>query len=282
MKRLFFFAAYDPGNVIPQSDLHYIKALSGLGDVVFCADNNLDADQMDKVAPLVLHAEAEDHGEYDFGSYKRCWNWAKSALDLNAYDFIYLTNDSVAGPFRPLGPVLEKLENGADATGMCLCPKHNATHIQSWFVGLSKKVFFSEAFDSFMQSVCRESDKNQIYTKYENGLTAMLDSLACKTATLLTVPGKGIYNRVDSLFKAGLPFVKKSSFIRHNGSLGRRINYVLVHCREYVGDDAAALYSAVGADLDRLYGKDYLANLISAGCCETLRRYLKYLSGKIF
>jgi len=282
MKRLFLFAAYDPHDVIAMADIHYIKALRKLGDVVFCADNNLSEEVLAQLAAYTIHAEGKRHNEYDFGSYKRCWMWANANLDMSGYDFVYLVNNSVVGPFRPLEPLLTKLEHDADVTGMCYCPKKRGSHIQSWFVGVSRKLFSTPAFDDFLRGVRAESDKSQIYSKYENGLTALLEGMGCKKSILLTASGKSVYNKVETLFDAGLPFIKKSSFVRHNGCLGRQINYVLRQTPSFIAEDAAPLLSGVEADFDRLHGKGALKALTQPSATQTIIRYCRYLANKIF
>ena len=47
---------------------------------------------------------ATRHSEYDFGSYKRAYNWAQENLDTAEYEFVYLVNDSVYGPLFDLNP----------------------------------------------------------------------------------------------------------------------------------------------------------------------------------
>ena len=79
MKRLFLFAGYDRDGIVDDSLLWYLKSLSGLGDIVFVMDNDATDVEIEKVRqiPNVLYANAVRHGEYDFGSYKRAYIWAR-------------------------------------------------------------------------------------------------------------------------------------------------------------------------------------------------------------
>ena len=87
-RRLFLFAGYDRQNIAGQSLLHYIRELSRCGDVVFVADSDLPEEELRKFETLTLHSQAVRHHEYDFGSYKRAWQWITSNGDIASYDYV--------------------------------------------------------------------------------------------------------------------------------------------------------------------------------------------------
>lgn len=89
MRRLFLFAGYDKTGKIGSSLLWYLKSLANHGDVIFVADSDINQGELEKLESLTLHNEAAAHGEYDFGSYKRAFGWAKENADLNKYEYIY-------------------------------------------------------------------------------------------------------------------------------------------------------------------------------------------------
>lgn len=120
-KRIFIFASYDQDCIIDKLVLHYLKSLSKLGDIIFFADSNHPEKELGKVRriPNVIFANAERHGEYDFGSYKRGLIWAEQQGIPKNYEWLYFLNDSVAGPFLPLEPVFDDLEEAdTDFTGL--------------------------------------------------------------------------------------------------------------------------------------------------------------------
>ena len=120
-KRLFLFAGFDKDNIIDDTVIYYIKELSKIGDIVFVADNDLPSSEIKKISkiPHVLYAGAVRHEEYDFGSYKRAYLWAKQNKILKQYNWMYLVNDSVYGPLNDLEPIVKKLEtSGAELIGM--------------------------------------------------------------------------------------------------------------------------------------------------------------------
>lgn len=271
MKRLFLFAFYDPQGVVGEAALRYLEALHALGDIVLATDCDLQPGEADKFAPLVVSYTASRHGEYDFGSYKRAFRQA----DLADYDVVYLVNDSVVGPMRPLEPYLQRMEAlGTDAFGLALNPSHRGRHLQSWFIGLKPAVFQADWFRSFMESVTAAGSKEEVCIRYENGLARLLEAHSVPYAGLWELKGKTVYNAVRRLCAQSFPFLKKSAFTRHGGSLGPAVAKVL-------SKTDPVMSQAVIADLDRLYGEDYRHKFLSANRLQAFGRYLRYLIGKV-
>ncbi len=276
-KRIFLFAAYSLNGKVGASLSGYLSALSALGDVVFCADSPLAEEEKEKIGEYVLHCEALHHGEYDFGSYKRDWEWAKANIGdlLSGYDFLYLVNDSVFGPLSDLKPLLENLENqGNGAFGLVYNPHKKTPHLQSWFIGLGKEVFLTDWFDSFLLSVSSEGSKSDVCRKYETGFTDLLRSKGIALGYALTAPHKSIYNSPLKYVRKGLPFVKKSSFTRHGGSLGRQIFRI---AKEFPTPGTDAML----CEARETFGEEYISKLINMGRCEAALRHILYLYGKL-
>ena len=272
MKRLFLFAFYDPQGVVGEAALRYLEALRALGDIVLATDCDLQPGEAEKLAPLVVSYEAARHGEYDFGSYKRAFRQA----DLAGYDFVYLVNDSVVGPLCPLEPYLRRMEAlGTDAFGLVLNPSRHGRHLQSWFIGLKPAVFRAPWFSEFLTGVQALGRKEDVCNQYENGLVRLLEAHSVSYAGLWELRGKAIYNAVRRLSKQGFPFLKKSAFTRHGGSLGPAVAKALAKANPAMAD-------AVTADLDRLYGEEYRRAFLGASPLRAWGRYLRYLFRKRF
>lgn len=275
MRRLFLFAAYEEAGVVGESLLWYLKNLSKVGDVVLVADSDIDASQLEVLEPYCLYAQAARHEEYDFGSYKRAYAWAASNLDLKSYNYIYMVNDSVYGPLYELEDYLQKMEAmGVPAFSLVLNPHKRHPHMQSWFIGLDRTVFLQEWFISFLASVKKEANKNDICVIYETGLTELITEHAVPYKGLYEVSGKKIYNAVKDLYVAGLPFVKKAAFTRHNGSLGAQLKYVTEHLDTEVR-------TAIITDAKRVFGTEYIEGLLTSSKLTIVLRYLSYLISKI-
>ena len=107
--RLFLFAGYDKDGIVDDALVYYVSALSKYGDVIVCMDNDLETAQTNKLKPFTICALAQKHGEYDFGSYKHTFQYARDKKILKNYDVIYLVNDSVFGPLHNIKKTLLEL-----------------------------------------------------------------------------------------------------------------------------------------------------------------------------
>ncbi len=215
-KRLFIFAAYDKDSIVDNTLLYYLGALSKLGDIIFTMDCDAPSDELAKVTeiPNVIHATAMRHGEYDFGSYKRGYQYARDNKLLNKYDWIYLVNDSVYGPLWDLKPILEDLESrGVDLTGIASYVSHKfPLHIQSWFVGISRTIATSEFFKTFISDIKSEQDKEILVLKYEVRLSRLIMEHGYKLSAFVTLDGNidyDLYRKPLDVLSDGVPFVKK-------------------------------------------------------------------------
>lgn len=274
-KRLFLIAGYSAHNIIDASLEYMVRTFSRMGDVIFVMDSDASKQQLEKIQDCVLHATATRHGEYDFGSYKRAYMYARDARILPRYDFVYMINDSVYGPLKPIEKILSNMESSNnDAFGLVKNPHRDHPHIQSWFIGMRKNVFMSTWFDEFMNSITHQSDKGQITKLYEQGFTTLLSTNNIKWGCICTISGRGVYNNVKKLYKMGIPFIKKASFTRHNGCLGRQILYVLNHC----DTDAR---TAILSGAQKTFGEEYINWLLTKNPFKILSRNMKYFFHKI-
>ena len=213
LKRLFLFAGFDKDNIVDDTVVYYVNALSMLGDIIFVVDNALPDNELTKISkiPHVLYVKSERHGEYDFGSYKRGYLWAKENKILEKYNWLYFVNDSVYGPLNDLKPILEKLENsGAELVGMT-SERDNYTplHVQSWFVGFGKNVFNSDFFNNFMQKITHISHKTSLVLKYEVGLSSLIMRHGFKMKVVVDAENNKIYDEPRYMLIVGVPFIKK-------------------------------------------------------------------------
>lgn len=231
-KRLFLFAGYDPHGVVDAAETMYVRALGTFGDVVYVMDADAPKSEISKIEkiPGVIYAAARKHGEYDFGSYRRGYEYARDAGILGDYEFVYMVNNSVYGPLGDMTPMFEDMENSnADAFGPATHPSSAGTYIQSWFIGMRSRVFLSDWFDAFITSVRPQDSKGAVIALYERGFTRRLTENGGTFYGVWSCPGRSIYNGVRRLYRAGMPFVKRGAFNRRSGALGRQLCYVLRH-----------------------------------------------------
>ena len=274
-KRLFLFAGYDADGIIDDSLILYVGALSKLGDVVLCMDSDCNKSQVAKLKPFVLYAAAQRHGEYDFGSYKRAYVWARDNLDLSKYDFVYMVNDSVYGPLFPLKPYFEKMESqNTDAFGLVKNTKASHPHIQSWFIGMRKSVFLSQWFDEFLSNVTKLESKGAITHTYEHGFTKHVVSHNGKWGCLYSAHNRDVYNKIKHYYRVKMPFMKKVAFTRHNGQLGPQISYVLNHT-------PIKMRNAIIDNAKRVYGDGYVKRTLAQGRITAFLHGIKYAIKKL-
>ena len=275
-KRLFLFAGYNASGVIDSALLYYIRSLSEFGDIVLVMDSDCSESELSRVRPYCLYASGVRHGEYDFGSYKRAYIWATENLKLSDYDFVYMVNDSVYGPFYDLAPYFETMEKyNVDAFGMVSKPHQHKAHIQSWFIGLRPSVFMSDWYDNFMTTITKQRSKGTITRVYELGFTKLVESHNLPWRCMYSVYNRGVYNRIMHLYKIGMPFMKKVAFTRHFGAFGRQILYVMNHISPQLRQ--ITLESARGQ-----YGSQLVDKLLTKNPLITLFRHIRYAFYKFF
>lgn len=274
-KRLFLFAGYDKDGIVDDALIYYVSQLSKHGDVVLYMDNDCKKTETNKLKNYTLFAGAEKHGEYDFGSYKRAFQYAHNKDLLKNYDYIYLVNDSVFGPVFNIQKTLKEIESlKSDAAGMVISKHKTHSFMESWFVRLNNKIATSEWFYDFITNVKQEEFKYIITVKYEHGLTNTIKNNGCTFDSLFVYHGRFTYNNPKYLFKHGCPFVKKASFTRHNGDLGSQVKYILNHC------DKKATESIIKT-ANRIYGNEYMDNFLTYNIFKIFIRKITYALKKI-
>ncbi len=273
--RLFLFAGYNKNNIVDDALIYYVKALSKHGDVILCMDCDCSKSEINKINKYTLHTIAARHGEYDFGSYKRAFQYARDNDMLQKYNHVYLVNDSVFGPTIDIEQTLKSIESkDSDATGLIVSKHKTHSFMESWFVCLDKKIFLSKWFDEFISSVTTEKEKYIVTVKYEHGLSNLIKNNGCSWGGLFTIYGRETYNQPKYLFRHGCPFVKKLSFTRHNGALGAQIKYILKHCDK---DAATAIMNSANA----LYGVEYMNRFLTNNIFKIVLRNISYLKEKL-
>ncbi len=274
-KRLFLFAGYDPHGALDDALVFYVRELSKCGDVILCMDSDCPESELDKVADYTIARMAMRHYEYDFGSYKRGYEWAKKHNILKDYDFVYIANDSVYGPLHALKPVLEKMESyNTDAFGMVESVHTKYRHIQSWFIGMRPSVFNSIWFDKFIMGVQRVATKNRVTVLYENKFTDLVEENNLTWRCPFICPGRSVYNKPKRLFRLGCPFIKRMSFTRHNGAIGHQLYYVLKHCDKKTAN-------AIINGANHAYTEKYISWLLTPNPFSGIIRGIKYAFQKL-
>ena len=241
-KRLFIFAGYDEQGVIDNTLLHYLHCLSELGDVILTMDSDVSSLEIGKLKSVknILSVQTGRHNEYDFGSYKRGFQYAKNKDILKKYDWVYFVNDSVYGPLWDIKSILCDLESrGVDLTGMIdFVNAETPVQVQSWFVGVTKRVASEDFFSDFMNSVTHQTHKQLIVLKYEVGLSQTILRHGYKMSTFVSNQDGRIchvmYDKPLEVLRAGIPFVKKAGLVNLKG-----IQFLYPFTTDKIVDDIA-------------------------------------------
>ena len=78
-KNTAIFAGYSEDGKISDYVVTYLKKLKEIApNIIYVTDNPLSKSELRKIKPYANHVIAHRHGEYDWGSFKRGYNWLKS------------------------------------------------------------------------------------------------------------------------------------------------------------------------------------------------------------
>lgn len=234
MKRLAIFAHYDKKNVIDDYVLFYVEKLKKYCEtVLFLSLSDLPQEEQNKLDNVILVT----HNEYDFGSYKRGFNYALENNLLNDIDELLLVNDSVYC-IDELSAIFEK-EYNSDFWGIIenkygfkkygkLCFSTKQPHLQSWFIAFRKNVFTSDVFKDFINSVKEEKSKNDVILNYELKLTQILTDNGFKYNSFIKKYTNSFNPSIyywRELIKDCCPFIKRSVLLGLNRDKTTIVDY---------------------------------------------------------
>ena len=219
VKRLAIFASFSDNGKISEYVLFYLKCLSRVCDgIIFVADNPLYLKEADKLKKFTVCVLSARHGEYDFGSYKRGYNFALDHKLLDSAEQIIFCNDSCCGPIYPFETMFNCMNTRkVDFWGICANDDYRY-HLQSYFLVFNKKVFLSQAFKEFLSSVKKEETRTNVILNYEVRFTSVLQNagFTCESyipfdLNLLECPYKFHHNQTSFpifLMQQGCPLIK--------------------------------------------------------------------------
>lgn len=150
---------------------------------------------------------------YDFGT----WHSALSHFQgLRAAQQVVLANDSMAGPFASLEPILARMAKSSAQVWSLTASQQMTWHPQSYFVCYRDSVLADEPLRRFWDGVQAHEDKSAVIHNYELGLGRLLRAqryrvdVAFPSADLLVGRRKNPTIRGwRALLDAGLPMVKR-------------------------------------------------------------------------
>ncbi len=184
-KRVAIFASFSGNGTVASHNLHYLDGLRTCCDAVyFVSDNPLFEEEQKKLRNLVNGMIVSRHGEYDFGSYRRGWEWIMNNNILLEDDELLFCNDSCYGPFYPFEKVFAKMaDRECDFWGLTTYNiRHKKSgrlrpHLQSFFLVFKNRVHTSGIFREFMMSIQKLPPpvRENVVERYEFEITNLLE-----------------------------------------------------------------------------------------------------------
>ncbi len=217
MKRLAIFAFYNEKGIINDYVVTYLKYLKEVSDnIIFVADNEPNVKELSKIYPLVSHIESYHHGEYDFGSYKIGFKYAKEHYLLDNVDEIILCNDSCFC-VDSLKPAFDKMAtNSCDFWSMTASNEYEP-HLQSFFLVIKKKLFISEVFCNYLDNVKHLDSFLEIVNTYEIPLKKTFEKEGFKSDSFIKAPRKNNPTFFPiKCMKIKMPLIKRKIFTESN------------------------------------------------------------------
>jgi len=217
MKRLAIFAFYNGKGLINDYVVTYLEYLKEVSDsIIFVADNEPNIKELSKIYPLVSHIESYHHEEYDFGSYKIGFKYAKEHYLLDDVDEIILCNDSCFC-VDSLKPAFDKMGTKSCDFWSMTASNEYELHLQSFFLVVKKNLFSSELFSNYLNNVKHLDNFLEIVKTYEIPLKKTFEQKGYKGNSFIKAPEK--FNPTFfpiCCIKANMPLVKRKIFTESN------------------------------------------------------------------
>ena len=184
-KNTAVFAAYSADGTIPDYVITYLKALKEIApNIIYITDNPLNRNEVKKLTPYITHLEAMRHKEYDWGSYKRGFNWLQENNYLSQTDKLILANDSSLLVAPSLKPILFSMPQDIDLYGIT-ANQDGTYHLQSYFLILNKKLYTHPLFAEYLNNVKEQKDGLTVAYRYEVPFTQFITDLGYKSAAYI-------------------------------------------------------------------------------------------------
>ncbi len=236
-KRICFFAHYDRDHLIDDYVVLYLKELRKVcNKILFSTDSNLSKKECEKLkgianvvpANKTPYLKNHNHGEYDFGSWKRCFK-SISKENLQQFDELLLVNDTCFAPFFSFKRIFKIMEKrNLETWGMNWATSKKKPYLDSSFLVLKNKVFSKDFFQKFLLSIKKEKNIQTIISKYEVGFSKLLTKNKITFNSYIPI-AKNKIRTVDSytceafkeVSKNNFPLLKTKIFKKNNYDVGR-------------------------------------------------------------
>ena len=173
--RVCVFVHWDRAGAVRDHVLNQLRSMqaAGVSTVFVTNSGRLTPAATEALRPLVAAILVRANVGYDFCAWRD--GLEQAALPRPDTSMVLLANDSVYGPLRPIGPLLDRIDfSQADCWGATESWQHRY-HLQSYLMAFSPAVVASDAWRVFWAGVRPTWSKSWLIRLYEVGLTqAML------------------------------------------------------------------------------------------------------------
>ena len=173
LRAVCLFAHYDAAGTVQPYVAYYLRALRDAGWQVHLARSDerpLSPEDRDLLEATGAIVHLRSNAGLDFGAWQ---DMIRDGATAGA-DEILLANDSVLGPFAPLGPIRREMA-GFDVWGM-ISSREGRRHLQSWFVSMTADAFRREAVQRVFALPFAAMTKEEIVLHGELGLSAAFEA----------------------------------------------------------------------------------------------------------
>jgi GT2 family glycosyltransferase len=176
-REVCLFVMHCPLGAPLEYTITYLEELKRAGLLVIAClvVEDLSIPVADAVMDLADGVLLRENCGYDFGA------WAdllRGFPQVWSAERLYFANDSILGPFQPLGPMIDSIrDRNAGFFALSECT-NTSYHAQSYFFGWSQQNFQSDALRRFWESISNEEDKTQVVLKYEYAIAPLSPALS--------------------------------------------------------------------------------------------------------
>lgn len=180
------FAGYSQDGSIPNYVISYLKKLKEISpNIIYITDNGIRKSDINKLKPYINHLIANRHNKYDWGSYKRGFNWLKDNNLINNNKLLILANDSTIPVVKSFTPILEDMNSkNPDFYGIT-ANQDGMYHLQSYFLIITPKMYKTTEFKNYLNQVKQEQDGLTVAYRYEVPFTKYFEDKGYKSATYI-------------------------------------------------------------------------------------------------
>lgn len=181
-KRTAVVSCFFHDGKIPDSLMILIRGVKEIADnLILVGDCPVFPSELEKIKNYVCYAHFERHNQYDFGSYKIGFNYARKAglLKADTADELILINDSCYGPVYPFSELFQRMESViCDFWGIngSKKPPENIfkPHISSFFYVFRRSVINGNDIDDFLNAIHGKYDRSKVICLLELEFTQYL------------------------------------------------------------------------------------------------------------